>query len=165
MADDNQNNQTANGAGQDQPAVQFSLQRIYVKDLSFESPKSPAVFQTQWSPKVNLDLNTRHTQLQEGIHEVVLSLSATVTNGEDEVTFIAEVQQAGIFAITGLDEAAMRHTLGAFCPNILFPYAREAIDSLVGRGSFPPLMLSPVNFDALYAQNEQRRQQEAAGTA
>ncbi|WP_150304753.1 protein-export chaperone SecB [Pseudomonas saliphila] len=164
MADDNQNKPAANGAD-DQPAVQFSLQRIYVKDLSFESPKSPAVFQTQWSPKVNLDLNTRHTALQEGIHEVVLSLSATVTNGEDEVTFIAEVQQAGIFAITGLDEAAMRHTLGAFCPNILFPYAREAIDSLVGRGSFPPLMLSPVNFDALYAQNEQRRQQEAAGTA
>ena len=145
--------------------MQFSLQRIYVKDLSFESPKSPAVFQTQWNPKVNLDLNTRHTQLQDGIHEVVLSLSATVTNGEDEVTFIAEVQQAGIFAISGLDDAAMRHTLGAFCPNILFPYAREAIDSLVGRGSFPPLMLSPVNFDALYAQNEQRRQQEAAGTA
>lgn len=164
MADDNQNNPAANGADE-QPAVQFSLQRIYVKDLSFESPKSPAVFQTQWSPKVNLDLNTRHTALQDGIHEVVLSLSATVTNGEDEVTFIAEVQQAGIFAITGLDEAAMRHTLGAFCPNILFPYAREAIDSLVGRGSFPPLMLSPVNFDALYAQNEQRRQQEAAGTA
>lgn len=164
MADDNQNNSTANGAAQE-PAVQFSLQRIYVKDLSFESPKSPAVFQTQWSPKVNLDLNTRHAELQEGIHEVVLSLSATVTNGEDEVTFIAEVQQAGIFAITGLDEAAMRHTLGAFCPNILFPYAREAIDSLVGRGSFPPLMLSPVNFDALFAQNEQRRQQEAVGTA
>lgn len=164
MADDNQNKPAANGAD-DQPAVQFSLQRIYVKDLSFESPKSPAVFQTQWSPKVNLDLNTRHTPLQDGIHEVVLSLSATVTNGDDEVTFIAEVQQAGIFAITGLDEAAMRHTLGAFCPNILFPYAREAIDSLVGRGSFPPLMLSPVNFDALYAQNEQRRQQEAAGTA
>ena len=165
MAEENQNNQAANGAEQSNPQVQFSLQRIYVKDLSFESPKAPSVFQSQWNPQVNLDLNTRHSQLQEGIHEVVLSLSATVTNGNDEVTFIAEVQQAGIFAINGLDEAAMRHTLGAFCPNILFPYAREAIDNLVLRGSFPPLMLSPVNFDALYAQAEQRRAQEGEQTA
>ncbi|GAA6131406.1 protein-export chaperone SecB [Halopseudomonas sabulinigri] len=162
MADENQNNQAANGAAS-QP--QFSLQRIYAKDISFESPKSPSVFQAQWNPQVNLDLNTRHTQLQEGMYEVVLTLNATVTNGEDETTFIAEVQQAGIFAINGLEEAALRHTLGAFCPNILFPYAREAIDNLVLRGSFPPLMLSPVNFDALYAQAEQRRTQEAAGTA
>lgn len=165
MADENQNNQAANGAAQGNQQVQFSLQRIYVKDLSFESPKSPAVFQSQWNPQVNLDLNTRHSQLQEGVHEVVLSLSATVTNGNDEVTFIAEVQQAGIFSINGLDDAAMRHTLGAFCPNILFPYAREAIDNLVLRGSFPPLMLSPVNFDALYAQAEQRRAQEGEQTA
>ena len=162
MADEQQNNTTANGAQGNQPQVQFNLQRIYIKDLSFESPKAPAVFQSQWNPKVNLDLNTRHTELQEGIYEVVLSLSATVTNGEEEVTFIAEVQQAGIFAITGLDEAGMRHTLGAFCPNILFPYAREAIDSLVLSGSFPPLMLSPVNFDALFAQAEQRRASETA---
>lgn len=164
MAEENQNSPAANGAQGNQPQVQFSLQRIYVKDLSFESPKSPAIFQAKWNPQVNLDLNTRHSQLQEGIHEVVLSLSATVTNGEDDVSFIAEVQQAGIFAINGLDEAGMRHTLGAFCPNILFPYAREAIDNLVLRGSFPPLMLSPVNFDALYAQAEQRRSEEANDT-
>ena len=160
MADEQQNNTTANETTA--PQAQFALQRIYVKDLSFESPKSPAVFQTQWSPQVNLDLNTRHTKLQDDIYEVVLSLSATVTNGADDVTFIAEVQQAGIFAIAGLDEASMRHTLGAFCPNILFPYAREAIDNLVSRGSFPPLMLAPVNYDALFAQSEQRRAAEAA---
>ena len=159
MADEQQNGATANSA--DQPQVQFALQRIYVKDLSFESPKAPAVFQNQWNPQVNLDLNTRHNKLQDGIYEVVLSLSATVTNGEEEVTFIAEVQQAGIFAIGGLDDASMRHTLGAFCPNILFPYAREAIDNLVLRGSCPPLMLAPVNFDALFAQAEQRRMAEA----
>lgn len=158
MADEQQN-ATANGANQ--PQVQFALQRIYVKDLSFESPKAPAVFQTQWNPQVNLDLNTRHNKLQDDIYEVVLSLSATVTNGAEDVTFIAEVQQAGIFAISGLDENSMRHTLGAFCPNILFPYAREAIDNLVSRGSFPPLMLAPVNFDALFAQAEQRRLAEA----
>ncbi|GGJ04806.1 protein-export chaperone SecB [Halopseudomonas pertucinogena] len=158
MAEEQQN-ATANGANQ--PQVQFALQRIYVKDLSFESPKAPAVFQAQWNPQVNLDLNTRHNKLQDDIYEVVLSLSATVTNGAEEVTFIAEVQQAGIFAISGLDENSMRHTLGAFCPNILFPYAREAIDNLVSRGSFPPLMLAPVNFDALFAQAEQRRLAEA----
>lgn len=162
MADENQQNPAANGAENNQP--QFNLQRIYVKDLSFESPKAPAVFQSEWSPQVNLDLSTRNNKLQDDIYEVVLSLSVTVTNGEEEVTFIAEVQQAGIFAISGLDEESMRHTLGAFCPNILFPYAREAVDNLVLRGSFPPLMLAPVNFDALFAQSEQRRAAEAAGT-
>jgi len=95
---------------------------------------------------------------------VVLSLSVTVKTGE-EVAFIAEVQQAGIFLIQGLDDAAMSHTLGAFCPNILFPYAREALDSLVIRGSFPALMLAPVNFDALYAQEMQRRQQQTQNAA
>ena len=93
----------------------------------------------------------------------MLTLSVTVKNG-DEVAFIAEVQQAGIFLIKNLDADSMSHTLGAFCPNILFPYAREALDSLVTRGSFPALMLSPVNFDALYAQELQRMQQEGAPT-
>jgi len=88
----------------------------------------------------------------------VLTLSVTVKNGE-EVAFIAEVQQAGIFLIKNLDAASMSHTLGAFCPNILFPYARETLDSLVTRGSFPALMLAPVNFDALYAQELQRMQE------
>jgi len=93
---------------------------------------------------------------------VVLTLSVTVNNG-DEVAFIVEVQQAGIFLIKGLDAAAMSHTLGAFCPNILFPYARETIDSLVVRGSFPALMLAPVNFDALYAQELARMQESGEG--
>ena len=137
---------------------QFSLQRIYVKDLSFEAPKSPEIFRQEWTPSVGLDLNTRQKALEGDFHEVVLTLSVTVKNGE-EVAFIAEVQQAGIFLIKGLDAASMSHTLGAFCPNILFPYAREALDSLVTRGSFPALMLSPVNFDALYAQEMQRMQE------
>ncbi|MFZ2289629.1 MAG: protein-export chaperone SecB [Halopseudomonas yangmingensis] len=164
MAEENQTNPAANGAQGEQQQPQFSLQRIYVKDLSFESPKAPAAFQAQWNPQVNLDLNTRNSQLQDGVYEIVLSLSATVTNG-DETCFIAEIQQAGIFIIQGLDEAAMRHTLGAFCPSILFPYAREAIDNMVLRGSFPPLLLAPVNFDVLYAQAEQRRAAEAQGNA
>ncbi len=142
-------------ANEEETAPQFSLQRIYVRDLSFEAPKSPAIFRQQWEPSVALQKT-----LEADFHEVVLTLSVTVKNG-DEVAFIAEVQQAGIFLIKNLDDASMSHTLGAFCPNILFPYARETLDSLVTRGSFPALMLAPVNFDALYAQELQRMQ--AAG--
>ncbi|MGV8920282.1 MAG: protein-export chaperone SecB [Pseudomonas sp.] len=151
--------QPTNGpVAEDAEAPQFSLQRIYVRDLSFEAPKSPAIFRQEWTPSVSLDLNTRQKQLEGEFYEVVLTLSVTVNNG-DEVAFIVEVQQAGIFLIKGLDAASMSHTLGAFCPNILFPYARETIDSLVVRGSFPALMLAPVNFDALYAQELQRIQE------
>ncbi|MBJ9977369.1 protein-export chaperone SecB [Pseudomonas sp. S75] len=149
--------QQTNGAAEEN-SPQFSLQRIYVRDLSFEAPKSPQIFRQQWEPSVSLDLNTRQKALEGDFHEVVLTLSVTVKNG-DEVAFIAEVQQAGIFLISGLDAQSMSHTLGAFCPNILFPYARETLDSLVTRGSFPALMLSPVNFDALYAQELQRMQE------
>ncbi|MFK3797261.1 MULTISPECIES: protein-export chaperone SecB [unclassified Pseudomonas] len=154
--------QTNNGATSNEEAPQFSLQRIYVRDLSFEAPKSPAIFRQEWTPSVSLDLNTRQKQLEGDFYEVVLTLSVEVKNG-DEIAFIAEVQQAGIFLIKGLDAASMSHTLGAFCPNLLFPYARETIDSLVVRGSFPALMLAPVNFDALYAQ-ELQRMQEAGET-
>jgi len=148
-----------NGANVQNNETQFAVQRIYTKDLSFESPKAPQIFQQKWEPAVELSLNSKQNELGGDFHEVVLSLSVTVKTGE-EVAFIAEVQQAGIFLIKGLDEAAMHHTLAAFCPNILFPYAREALDNLVIRGSFPALMLAPVNFDALYAQEMQRRQQE-----
>ncbi|MFI8480373.1 protein-export chaperone SecB [Pseudomonas sp. NPDC078700] len=151
------------GATEEQ-TPQFSLQRIYVRDLSFEAPKSPEIFRKEWTPAVEMDLNTRQKPLDGDFHEIVLSLSVTVKNG-DEVAFIAEVQQAGIFLIKGLDPASMSHTLGAFCPNILFPYARETLDSLVVRGSFPALMLAPVNFDALYAQELQRMQQTTPETA
>jgi len=150
--------QNNGAAAADESSPQFSLQRIYVRDLSFEAPKSPAIFRQQWEPSVALDLNTKQKGLEGDFHEVVLTLSVTVKNGE-EVAFIAEVQQAGIFLIKNLDPASMSHTLGAFCPHILFPYAREALDNLVTRGSFPALMLSPVNFDALYAQEMQRMQE------
>ena len=150
-------------ATEDDTSPQFSLQRIYVRDLSFEAPKSPAIFRQQWEPTVALDLNTRQKPLEGDFYEVVLTLSVTVKNAE-EVAFIAEVQQAGIFLIKNLDAGSMNHTLGAFCPNILFPYARETLDSLVTRGSFPALMLAPVNFDALYAQELQRMQEEGSPT-
>ena len=151
---------------QQEQQPQFALQRIYVKDLSFESPKSPEMFQAQWQPEVKLDLNTNNRQLQEDMFEVVLSLTITVENGPEdnrETAFLAEVQQAGVFLVKGLATDELHRTLGAFCPNILFPYAREAIDNMVLRGSFPPLMLAPVNFDALYLQaREQAEQKETA---
>lgn len=154
--------QATTGAAPEAQGPQFSLQRIYVRDLSFEAPKSPEIFRQEWTPSVELDLNTRQKPLEGDFHEVVLTLSVTVKTA-GETAFIAEVQQAGIFLISGLDAAAMSHTLGAFCPNILFPYAREALDNLVTRGSFPALMLAPVNFDALYAQELARMQ--TAGNA
>lgn len=151
--------QTAGAGAATEQQAQFSLQRIYVRDLSFEAPKSPEIFRQEWKPSVQLDINTRQKVLEGDFHEVVLTLSVTVKTGE-EVAFIAEVQQAGIFLVKGLDTASLSHTLGAFCPNILFPYAREALDNLVIRGSFPALMLAPVNFDALYAQEIARQQAE-----
>ncbi|PJE78393.1 Protein-export protein SecB [invertebrate metagenome] len=155
-------------AEQQQEQAQFSLQRIYVKDLSFESPKAPDIFQKQWQPEVKLDLNTSNRMLGEDAYEVVLSLTITVKNGAEdkqETAFVVEVQQAGVFLVKGLDEEELHRTLGAFCPNILFPYAREAVDNLVLRGSFPPIMLAPVNFDALYLQARQKQEKTEKTTA
>lgn len=131
--------------------TQFALQRIYVRDLSFEATKSPEIFRKQWRPTIEIEINTQHRLLEENFYEVILKLSATIKN-TDEIAFIAEIQQAGIFMIAGLEGGQLGHALGAFCPNLLFPYARETLDSLVVRGSFPALMLAPINFDALYAQ-------------
>jgi len=157
-----ENQQAAGNENQNQP--QFALQRIYVKDLSFESPNSPLVFQEQWKPQVNLDLNTAHNKLSDNQYEVVLSLTVTAKVGE-KVAYIVEIQQAGVFLVAGIEGAQLGQMLGAYCPNILFPYAREAIDATVNRGSFPALMLAPVNFDAIYAQALKRKQEEAVGEA
>ncbi|MCP5207682.1 MAG: protein-export chaperone SecB [Hahellaceae bacterium] len=149
-----------NQAGDQQQAQpQFALQRIYVKDISFESPNAPTIFQGEWKPQVNLDLNTNSSKVSDNQYEVVVSLTVTAKVG-DKTAFIVEIQQAGIFLLSGIEGAQLGQTLGAFCPNILFPYAREAIDSLISRGSFPALMLAPVNFDAIYAEAMRRKQEE-----
>ncbi|KFZ37541.1 preprotein translocase subunit SecB [Shewanella mangrovi] len=140
---------------------QFNIQRVYIKDVSFETPNSPAIFQKEWTPEVKLDLDTRSSKLGDDVYEVILSLTVTATLGE-ETAFLCEVQQAGIFTISGLTEPQMAHSIGAYCPNVLFPYARETIASLVSRGTFPQLNLAPVNFDALFAQYVQSRQAETA---
>ena len=148
-------------ANNEASAPQFNIQRVYTKDLSFETPNSPAVFQKEWNPEVKLDLDTRSAKLSDDTYEVVLSLTVTAKNG-DETAFLCEVQQAGIFSIAGLTEPQLAHSLGAYCPNVLFPYARETVSGLVARGTFPQLNLAPVNFDALFAQYVQQRQAAAA---
>ncbi len=140
--------------------VQFAIQRIYTKDVSFETPNSPAIFRKEWQPEIKLDLDTRSERLDDNMFEIVLSLTVHATLG-DETAFLCEVQQAGIFSVPTLPEAQMAHMLASFCPNILFPYAREAVASMVNRGTFPQLNLAPVNFDALFAQYMQQRQAEA----
>lgn len=145
---------------------QFALQRIYIKDVSFETPQGHEVFRQQWKPRVNLELNTKQTRIDDNNFEVVLTLSVTAAL-EEKTAFLVEVQQAGIFFVSGIPDQQLRQVLATVCPNILFPYAREAVDNLVTRGSFPPLMLAPVNFDALYQQaikqaQEQEQEQAAA---
>jgi len=137
---------------------QFAIQKVYVKDVSFESPNVPQIFTKEWKPEINLDLNTNANALDTGIFNVMLTLTATVKNA-DETSFLVEVQQCGIFAISGFSDEQMGHMLGSYCPNVLFPYAREAISDLVTKGGFPPLLLAPVNFDALYAQHMAQQQQ------
>ncbi len=138
--------------------TQFMIQRIYVKDLSFEAPNTPAVFQQQWEPELNLDLNVSHNRLEEGVYEVILHITATVAN-QKATAFLVEIKQAGIFTIQNAPENQLDHLINSFCPNILFPYAREAITSQVINGSFPQLVLAPINFDALYMQKLTEQQQ------
>jgi len=157
-------NQQAAAGSDNQNQPQFALQRIYVKDLSFESPNSPTVFQEQWKPQVNLDLNTSHNKVSDNQYEVVLSLTVTAKVGE-KVAYIVEIQQGGVFLVQGIEGQQLGQMLGAYCPTILFPYAREAIDGIVSKGSFPALMVAPVNFAAIYAQALKRKQEEAAGEA
>ncbi|MBQ4834262.1 protein-export chaperone SecB [Pseudoalteromonas sp. MMG010] len=149
-----------NNVAAQQDGAQFAIQRIYVKDVSFETPNSPAIFQKEWTPEVKLDLDTRSNKLDDGLFEVVLALTVTASLGE-ETAFLCEIQQAGIFTVGDVEEVQLAHMLGAFCPNVLFPYAREAVSNLVNRGTFPQLNLAPVNFDALFAQYMQQRTAQA----
>ncbi len=142
---------------QQAPETQFMIQRIYVKDLSFETSNTPAVFQQKWEPELSLDLNTQHTKLEENVYEVALTVTATVKN-QNTTAFLVEIQQAGIFTIQGAPAQQLDHLLGSFCPSILFPYAREAITAEVIRGSFPQLVLAPINFDAIYMQQMEEKQ-------
>lgn len=137
---------------------QFGIQKIYVKDVSFETPHSPQIFQEEWNPKVNMDIANSTTRLNNDLHEVILSVTITVSF-EEKTVYLVEVQQAGIFHITGFPDEIMGRMLATVCTNILFPFAREFVADLVMRGGFPQLLLAPVNFEALYLQQQQRSNQ------
>ena len=137
----------------------FDLQRIYTKDLSFETPNSPEVFTLEWKPESNLSLNSDVNNLGGDAYEVTLSVTVTSKIG-DKVAYLVEVKQAGIFTMKGFPSEEMGPMLGAYCPNILFPYAREVVSDLVNKGGFPQLLLTPVNFDHLFAQHMQQQQAE-----
>ena len=137
---------------------QLGLERIYTKDISFEVPNTE-VFTKQWQPETDVSISTSDNDLDEDYKEVVLTVSVTAKLGES-VAFIAEVQQAGIFLMRNIPEADMPHLLQANCPNILFPYAREAISDIVTRGSFPELLIAPVNFDKSFLQSQLETQND-----
>ncbi len=139
---------------------QFSIQKIYTKDISFESPESPQLFTAKWEPAVDFNLATNAAPIENAMFEVSLTVTVTVKTA-GKVAYLVEATQAGIFSLAGFTDAEMGPMVGSFCPNILFPYVREVISDLVAKGGFPQLLLAPVNFDALYAQHLQQAQQEA----
>jgi preprotein translocase subunit SecB len=145
----------------EEPKREFTLQRIYTKDISFETPNSPAVFKQTWKPESTVNLNTEVTKLEEHVYEIVLSVTIT-TKIEEQTAYLAEVKQAGIFGIKGFPEQEVGPLLGSYCPNLLFPYVREVVSDLVTKGSFPQMVLQPINFDAMYAQHQQALAQKMA---
>jgi len=141
---------------------QLAIQKVYIKDFSFESPQAPQVFsKTDWAPKTDLNLRSSHTSIGESNHEVVLTITVEAKE-EDQTMFLVELHQAGIFHIAGYAEEEMKALVGSFCPNILFPYAREAIAGIISKGGFPEFILQPINFDALYAQGVAQAAAQAA---
>ena len=157
--------ETTNGAVAPAEAAgpAFTLEKIYVKDVSFEVPGSPAIYGESTQPVLNLNLNQRVQRLNENAFEVVLGVTLTCKAGE-KVAYVAEVQQAAVFGLVGLEPQAIDALLGTQCPNILFPYVRQLLSDLIQAGGFPPFFLQPINFDGLYAETlRQRAEQQANG--
>lgn len=141
---------------------QFSVEKIYVKDVSFEAPKTPQVFNEQGQPQLQMNLNQRVQRVGENVFEVVLGITLTCALAEDKTVYVVEVQQAGVFGLSGFDEATLDAMLGTHCPNVLYPYARQTIGDLIQAGGFPPFFLQPINFEALYAEGLRRRAEQGA---
>ncbi|MDH3546391.1 MAG: protein-export chaperone SecB [Gammaproteobacteria bacterium] len=140
----------------------LSIAKIYVKDFSFESPQAPKIFKSgEWSPQTNLNLRSSHTALDDNLHEVVLTITVDAKEG-DKTIFLVELQQAGLFDVIGYEKEELGAIVGSFCPNMLFPYARESIAGIIQKGGFPEFVLQPINFDALYLQSQQQKAQSEA---
>jgi len=139
----------------------FQIQKVYTKDISFESPNSPAVFAaTEFKPDINVQINTAHQDLGENNYEVALTLTITAKQ-DDKTAYLVEVKQAGVSTLRGFDDNTTGGMLGAFCPETLFPFAREVVSDLVVKGGFAQLLLQPINFNALYQQHLQQQQAAA----
>ena len=144
-------------AEQNKAEKQITIQKIYLKDFSFESPNSPTIFTSgdEWSPKTNLNLRSEHNKCDDDQSEIVLTVTIEAKQ-EDKTLFLVELAQAGLFLLSGYSEEELDVIVSSFCPNILFPYAREAVSTIITKGGFPEFLLQPINFDALYAQSRQQ---------
>lgn len=154
--------ETAANETVDASQAEFGIKGIYIRDLSYEAPHTPEAESKDWKPEVKFELNTQARKLDGDDFEVILKITVTVKH-DKKVCFLAEVQQGGAFTLRGFNDQQRGHMLGSFCPNILYPYARELVSNLASRGGYPPLYLSPVNFDALYMEHMNRMQQQAQG--
>lgn len=141
--------------GSEQPQPLFSIEKIYVKDLSLEIPNAPRIFLERETPEVNIQLHTKAERIDEGMFESVLTITVTAKI-KDKTMFLVEVQQAGVFQIRNVPEADMEPVLGIACPNVIFPYLRETVSDVVTRAGFHAVVLNPVNFEALYYQGKQQ---------
>lgn len=153
-------------AEQNNPSVQLSVERIYLKDVSYEAPAVPLAFTQQLTPELSIQISIAHAALNaaQGIHEVVLTASVSAKHG-DKTVFLVEIQQAGLFRISGLSGEALEKALQIACPSILLPFAREAINDFVSKGGFPQLLITPINFEALYQQKHAAAEKQAQGEA
>ncbi len=152
----------SNGAAAPDTQAQFTVQKVYVKDVSFEAPNTPHTFNEQGQPELNLNLNQKVARLSDDAFEVILGVTLTCKVG-DKTIYLAEIEQAGIFGLAGFDDRTLDMMLGTYCPNVLFPYARQAISDLITAGGFPPFYLQPINFEALYAEGLRRRAEQGQG--
>jgi preprotein translocase subunit SecB len=149
-------------ATQENTQPQFSMEKIYVKDLSLEIPHAPKIFLERATPQIDVQLHTQAGSIEEGVHEVVVMTTVTAKIGE-KVMFLIEAKQAGIFRMSNVPAGELEQVLAVMCPNILFPYLREVVSDVAIRGGFAPVLMNPINFDVLYQQ--QKRQMHAASTA
>ena len=144
------------------PTKQIIIQKLYIKDASFESPNTPNVFKGgEWNPKTDLNLSSSHVPYEDDTHEVVLTITVEAKD-EDNVIFLVELKQAGLFQISGYEEKELETIIGIFCPNTPFPYARESIANIITKGGFPEFLLQPINFDALFNESKKRAASPAA---
>ena len=154
-------NISTDAIAEDALSGQFAPQKIYVKDMSFETPHSPVIFKDEWNPGVNMNLSSDANPIDDKLYEVVLTVPVPVTL-EAPPAYLVEAHQAGIFHIDGFPEEIVGRMVATVCPNILFPFARATIADLITRGGFPQLLLAPVNFEALYQQQQMQEQGQAA---